>query len=61
LAEATQRSKSSLAAEAIRVFLETNEWQIGELQAALKEADAAAFANEKDVAALRNKWREEGH
>ena len=29
LADATQRSKSFLAAEAIRAFVETNEWQIG--------------------------------
>ena len=36
LASATQRSKSFLAAEAIRVFVESNEWQIGEIQAALK-------------------------
>jgi len=36
LAEATQRSKSFLAAEAIRVFVENNEWQIGENQAALE-------------------------
>lgn len=50
LAEATQRSKSFLAAEAIRVFVENNEWQIGEIQAALKEADAGEFASDKEVA-----------
>jgi predicted transcriptional regulator len=32
LADATQRSKSFLAAEAIRAFVETNEWQIGEIK-----------------------------
>ena len=37
LAEATQRSKSFLAAEAIRAFVESNEWQIGDVQAALGE------------------------
>lgn len=57
LAEATQRSKSFLAAEAIRVYIESNEWQIGEIQAALKEADAGDFASAKDVAALAGKWR----
>jgi predicted transcriptional regulator len=57
LADATQRSKSFLAAEAIRAFIETNEWQIGEIQAALKEADAGDFASDKDVAALAKKWR----
>ena len=59
LAEATQRSKSFLAAEAIRAYVENNEWQIGEIQAALKEADADAddFASDKDVTALARKWK----
>jgi predicted transcriptional regulator len=57
LAEATQRSKSFLAAEAIRAYIESNEWQIGEIQAALKEADAGAFASEKDVTSLTRKWK----
>lgn len=56
LAQATQRSKSYLAAEAIRVYIESNEWQIGEIEAALKEADAGDFASDKDVAALARKW-----
>ena len=43
LSKATQRSKSYLAAEAIRIFVETNEWQIEEIHAALKEADAGRF------------------
>jgi RHH-type rel operon transcriptional repressor/antitoxin RelB len=57
LAEATQRSKSFLAAEAIRVYVEHNEWQVGEIRAALKEADAGDFASDKDVAALARKWK----
>jgi RHH-type transcriptional regulator, rel operon repressor / antitoxin RelB len=57
LAEATQRSKSFLAAEAIRAYVENNEWQIGEILAALKEAGAGDFASEKDVTALAKKWK----
>lgn len=56
LAEATQRSKSFLAAEAIRVYVESNEWQIGEIQAALLEADAGDFASDGEVADLARKW-----
>ena len=59
LAQATQRSKSYLAAEAIRDFVETNEWQIREIQTALKEADADDFASDEDLAKLRDKWRGE--
>jgi RHH-type rel operon transcriptional repressor/antitoxin RelB len=57
LAEATQRSKSFLAAEAIREFVENNEWQIQETKAALKEAQAGDFASDEDVAALAKKWQ----
>ena len=57
LAEATHRSKSFLAAEAIRAYVENNEWQVGEIQAALKEADAGDFASDKDVTALAKKWK----
>ena len=41
LAEAMERSKSHVAAEAIRTYVELNEWQITEIRAALKEADGA--------------------
>lgn len=57
LADATNRSKSYLAAEAIRAFVEINEWQIAEIQEALKEADVGDFADDKDVAALARKWK----
>ena len=38
LAKATERTKSCRAAEAIRAYIDLNEWQIGEIKAALKEA-----------------------
>lgn len=56
LAEATQRSKSFLAAEAIKAYVESNEWQIAEIQAALIEAEAGDFASDGDVADLAQKW-----
>lgn len=57
LSEATQRSKSFLATEAIVAYIENNEWQISEIKAALKEADAADFASDKDIGALAKKWK----
>lgn len=57
LAESTQRSKSFLAAEAIREFVENNEWQIGEIRAGLEEADADDFATDKELAAVAKKWK----
>lgn len=57
LAQATERSKSFLAAEAVRAYVEINEWQIAEVRAALKEADAGDFADDKDVTKLIRKWK----
>lgn len=58
LAASTQRSKSFLAAEAIRQFVESNEWQVAETQAALAEADAGDFATEAELAAFMARWAE---
>lgn len=60
LAVATKRSKSFLAAEAIRAFVDSNEWQIVEIQSALKEADAGDLASDEDVAAVARKWSTKG-
>ena len=57
LAGATQRSKSFLAAEAIREYVVLNEWQIHETRAALREANAGDFASTKEVKALARKWK----
>ncbi len=56
LSATTQRSKSFLAAEAVREFIEANEWQIEEMELALKEADAGDFASDHEVSAVFNKW-----
>ena len=57
LADATNRSKSFLAAEAIRAFVDLNEWQIREIQSALREADAGDFAKPSEVNKVLGKWR----
>ncbi|MGE4244108.1 CopG family ribbon-helix-helix protein [Ramlibacter sp.] len=57
LAESTHRSKSWLASEAIRQYVESNEWQIAEVRAALKEADSGDFATEKEVGAVVKRWK----
>ncbi len=56
LATATHRSKSFLASEAVREYIELNEWQIQELKDAINEADAGDFANNEEIAAVFNKW-----
>jgi len=56
LAKAMDRTKSFIAAEAIRAYIDLNEWQVQEIKAALKEADAEDFASEEDVQAVMKKW-----
>ena len=56
LASATHRSKSYLAGEAIRQYLDLELWQVGEIKQALSEADSGAFAAEDQVAAVMQKY-----
>ena len=56
LAEATERSRSFLAAEAVREFVELNEWQIQETTSGVKEADAGDFADADEVRDVFLRW-----
>jgi predicted transcriptional regulator len=56
LAKTTRRSRSFLAAEAIRDFVSLNEWQIEEIKKGLREADAGNFATDEEVEEVFKKW-----
>lgn len=51
LAEATGRTKSFLAAQAIRDFLNREAWQVAEIQQAIIEADEGDFASNSEMTA----------
>ena len=53
LAKATARSRAALGAEAVRQYVELNEWQIAATQEGVNEADACHFI---DHARLKAKW-----
>jgi predicted transcriptional regulator len=53
LAKATDRTRAALAAEAVRQFVEINEWQIAAIQKGVREADRGRFI---DHARLKAKW-----
>jgi RHH-type transcriptional regulator, rel operon repressor / antitoxin RelB len=53
LAKTTQRSRAALAAEAVRQFVELNEWQTAAIQEGVDEADRGQFI---DHARLKAKW-----
>jgi RHH-type rel operon transcriptional repressor/antitoxin RelB len=57
LAASMDRSKSYLAGEAVREFIEVRRWQIAEIRAGIKEADAGKFADPKKVDAFFKKWK----
>jgi RHH-type rel operon transcriptional repressor/antitoxin RelB len=56
LAAATRRSRSFLAAEAIREYVESNAWQIAEIQKGLAEAERGEFASDAEVQRVAKKW-----
>ena len=56
LANATHRSKSFLAAEAINRYLELEAWQISEIELSIKEADSGDFSSSKQLSRLANKY-----
>ena len=55
LAQATHRSKSYLAEEAIARYLDLEAWQVGEIEQAIHEADQGDFASSSDMADLLKK------
>ena len=56
LAEMTGRSRSWLAMEAIKEYLEREQWQVSQIHEGLAEADAGDFATTEEVAAVFDKW-----
>ena len=56
LAQATHRSKSFLAEEAIARYIDLEAWQIGEIEQAIQEADQGDFAPPSGLADLLKKY-----
>ena len=57
LAKALRRSRSFVASEAIREYVQVNEWQIEETRKALAEADRGEFASPEEVNRVLAKYR----
>lgn len=55
LAEATHRPMSYLATEALRQYLDNNEWQIRAIQEGIRDADAGRLISQDD---LTSKWEQ---
>jgi predicted transcriptional regulator len=57
LANATGRSKSFLAGQAIRDFIDRESWQITEITQAISEADNGEFATDAEMNSVSAKWK----
>ena len=51
LARATARTKSFLAVEALKGYVESESWQVRDIRAGIADADAGDFASPEEVAA----------
>ena len=60
LSKRSRRSKSFLAAEAISAYVESEEWQLGELQAGIAELDAGQEVSHEKVSKWLNSWGKAG-
>ena len=56
LAESTQRSRSWLAAEAVRQYVDLHSWQVAQVEKAIEQADAGDFATDAEVEAVAKRW-----
>ena len=56
LAKATARSKSFLTIDALTNYVQSESWQISDIQKGIKEADAGEFATDKQVKAVFAKY-----
>ena len=56
LAKRARRSKSFLAAEAIAAYLDGEEWQLREIQEAIRETDSGQTVSHERVASWLRSW-----
>jgi RHH-type rel operon transcriptional repressor/antitoxin RelB len=56
LSKRSKRSKSFLAAEAIAAYVESEEWQLGEIQEAVTSLDAGTAVSHDKVSAWLRTW-----
>jgi len=60
LSKRSRRSKSFLAAEAIAAYVESEAWQIGEIQAGIAELDSGQGVSHEKVSKWLKSWGKPG-
>jgi RHH-type transcriptional regulator, rel operon repressor / antitoxin RelB len=56
LSKRSKRSKSFLAAEAIAAYIESEEWQLGEIQAGIAELESGQEVSHEKVSKWLSSW-----
>jgi predicted transcriptional regulator len=56
LASKLDMNRSDIVADAVRAYLEVQEWQVEEIKKAVREADEDRFASDDEVNAFFAKW-----
>ena len=60
LSKRSRRSKSFLAAEAIAAYVESEEWQLGEIHAGMRELDSGQGVSHEKVSKWLRSWGTSG-
>ena len=60
LARSSRRSKSFLASEAIAAYVDSEAWQLGEIQAGIADADAGNTVSHERVTKWLQSWGKPG-
>jgi RHH-type rel operon transcriptional repressor/antitoxin RelB len=60
LSKRSRRSKSFLAAEAIAAYVESEEWQVREIQAGISELDSGQEVSHEKVSKWLKSWGKPG-
>jgi RHH-type rel operon transcriptional repressor/antitoxin RelB len=60
LSKRSKRSKSFLAAEAITAYVDTEEWQLGEIQAGIAELESGKEVGHEKVSKWLKSWGKGG-
>ena len=59
LANSLDRDRSYLLGEAVQAYLDTQHWQLEQIQAGIAEADAGRVVDHRRVKAMAARWRRE--
>jgi predicted transcriptional regulator len=60
LSKRARRSKSFLAAEAIAAYVESEEWQLGEIHAGIAELESGRSVSHEKVSTWLKSWGKRG-